>query len=75
LKSLQENESFKLKEWRREWILFSNQWQAGIELYPVKAEGDALTISKALYEEYFGKRKENKCEFQIGGKRVLLGCP
>jgi alpha-N-acetylglucosaminidase len=72
LKSLQENESFKLKEWRREWISFSNQWQEGIELYPVKAKGDALAISKALYEEYFVQRKKSKYHFQTGGNRVLL---
>ncbi|KAI3445054.1 hypothetical protein Pfo_001719 [Paulownia fortunei] len=53
LKSLKENEDFKLEEWRKEWITFSNKWQAGVELYPVKARGDALAIAKELYEKYF----------------------
>lgn len=53
-KSLRKNESFHLEDWRREWILFSNKWQAASELYPVKAEGNAVAISKALYEKYFG---------------------
>ncbi|KAK1293180.1 hypothetical protein QJS10_CPB17g01867 [Acorus calamus] len=52
LRSLKENENFQVEMWRREWISFSNKWQAGNELYPVKAEGDALAISKALFEKY-----------------------
>ena len=60
-------------EWRKEWISFSNKWQASQELYPVLAEGDALAISKALYEKYFGKKnwKKNKYNFETSGKRVL----
>ncbi|XP_022150276.1 alpha-N-acetylglucosaminidase [Momordica charantia] len=53
-KSLRKNESFHLEDWRREWILFSNKWQAASELYPVKAEGNSVAISRALYEKYFG---------------------
>ncbi|KAK6119256.1 hypothetical protein DH2020_047002 [Rehmannia glutinosa] len=53
LKSLKENEDFKMEEWRKEWIAFSNKWQAGVELYPVKAQGDALAIAKELYQKYF----------------------
>ncbi|PON74257.1 Alpha-N-acetylglucosaminidase [Parasponia andersonii] len=52
-KSLTEDENFKLEEWRKEWILFSNNWQSGNDIYPVKAKGDALAISKSLYEKYF----------------------
>jgi len=53
-KSLRKNESFHLEEWRREWILFSNKWQAASETYPVKAEGNPIAISRAFYEKYFG---------------------
>ncbi|KAH7527885.1 hypothetical protein FEM48_Zijuj05G0013900 [Ziziphus jujuba var. spinosa] len=53
-KSLKENESFKLEEWRKDWIKFSNNWQNGTEIYPVKAKGDALAISKSLFKKYFG---------------------
>ncbi|KAL2478430.1 alpha-N-acetylglucosaminidase family/NAGLU family [Forsythia ovata] len=53
LKSLKENKDFKLEEWRKEWITFSNKWQAGLELYPVKVQGDALVIAKDLYQKYF----------------------
>ncbi|KAI8545871.1 hypothetical protein RHMOL_Rhmol07G0071100 [Rhododendron molle] len=54
VKSLKENESFKMEDWRKEWISISNKWQENNQLYPVKAQGDALAISKALYEKYFG---------------------
>lgn len=54
LKSLKESKDFKLDDWRKEWIAFSNKWQAGTELYPVKAQGVALSIAKDLYQKYFG---------------------
>ncbi|XP_028776294.1 alpha-N-acetylglucosaminidase-like [Neltuma alba] len=54
-RSLKQNEKFKLQEWRKEWILQSNAWQEGNELYPVEARGDALAISRALYEKYCGQ--------------------
>lgn len=54
MKSLEENKNFKLTEWRKEWIAFSNKWQADTKIYPVKAKGDALAIAKALYRKYFG---------------------
>ncbi|XP_042491727.1 alpha-N-acetylglucosaminidase [Macadamia integrifolia] len=50
--SLRENSAFKLEEWRREWISFSNKWQEGIELYPVEAQGDAHAIADALFKKY-----------------------
>uniref|UniRef100_A0A7N2LDD6 Alpha-N-acetylglucosaminidase n=1 Tax=Quercus lobata TaxID=97700 RepID=A0A7N2LDD6_QUELO len=73
LRSLREKENFKMEEWRKEWISFSNKWQVSQELYPVSAEGDALPISKALYEKYFGKKnwKKNKYHFETSNKRVL----
>ncbi|XP_019427591.1 PREDICTED: alpha-N-acetylglucosaminidase isoform X2 [Lupinus angustifolius] len=51
--SLKQNKKFNLVEWRKQWISHSNKWQEGNELYPVKAKGDALAISQALYEKYF----------------------
>ncbi|KAK4414490.1 Alpha-N-acetylglucosaminidase [Sesamum alatum] len=50
LKSLEEHEDFKLEEWRKEWIAYSNKWQAGAEVYPVTAHGDAVTIAKQLQQ-------------------------
>ncbi|KAJ0038292.1 hypothetical protein Pint_23963 [Pistacia integerrima] len=54
-KSLRDNEEFKLEKWRKEWISFSTNWQAGTNLYPVKAKGDSLAISRSLYDKYFGQ--------------------
>lgn len=52
-RSLQENRSFQLEEWRKDWISYSNEWQSGKELYAVKATGDALAIARSLYRKYF----------------------
>ncbi|CAN1132593.1 NAGLU [Linum perenne] len=53
MNSLEKNEEFTLVEWRVEWIAISNKWQTGSNLYPVRAKGDALSISRSLYEKYF----------------------
>ncbi|XP_050210312.1 alpha-N-acetylglucosaminidase isoform X2 [Mercurialis annua] len=53
-KSLKKNEKLNLQAWREKWITLSNEWQADKKHYPVKAKGDALAISKALYGKYFG---------------------
>ncbi|XP_057808411.1 alpha-N-acetylglucosaminidase [Salvia miltiorrhiza] len=53
LRSLNENKKFELLEWRKEWIAYSNEWQAGVEAYPVKAQGDALAVAEELYHRYF----------------------
>ncbi|XP_023751565.1 alpha-N-acetylglucosaminidase [Lactuca sativa] len=50
--SLRENKKFEVVEWRTEWISYSNKWQKGTKVYPVKAEGDALEISKLLFKKY-----------------------
>ena len=54
LSSLKQNKPFDLDGWRREWIAYSNKWQVGEEFYPMKAKGDALAISKALFRKYLG---------------------
>lgn len=51
-KALRENGTFNLDAWRREWISYSNKWQADTKLYPIKAEGDALAMAKKLYNKY-----------------------
>lgn len=50
--SLRENKEFKVEEWRKEWIAFSNKWQAGREQYLVKAKGNALALATDLYKKY-----------------------
>ncbi|KAL3537485.1 hypothetical protein ACH5RR_000851 [Cinchona calisaya] len=50
--SLSQKKAFNLEDWRKEWISYSNKWQAAREHYPVKARGDALALAKDLYKKY-----------------------
>lgn len=50
--SLTENKSFKLEEWRKGWISYSNTWQSSSKKYPTEAIGDAYAISKSLFKKY-----------------------
>ncbi|KAJ3683836.1 hypothetical protein LUZ60_014063 [Juncus effusus] len=50
--SLKENKGFKLEEWRKDWISYSNNWQSDTKNYPVKAVGDSIAISKSLFKKY-----------------------
>ncbi|KAF9623302.1 hypothetical protein IFM89_000791, partial [Coptis chinensis] len=52
LKSLENGVGFQLKDWRREWIKLTNDWQNNINSYPVKSTGGALSTSRWLYEKY-----------------------
>uniref|UniRef100_A0A1D1YX15 Alpha-N-acetylglucosaminidase n=1 Tax=Anthurium amnicola TaxID=1678845 RepID=A0A1D1YX15_9ARAE len=52
IESLQTGKSFALVEWRREWIKLTNNWQSSRKTYSVKASGDALNISRWLYDKY-----------------------
>ncbi|KAG0481221.1 hypothetical protein HPP92_012079 [Vanilla planifolia] len=52
MQSLWDNQVFPLEKWRKDWISYSNKWQAGTESYPVKAEGDAFCIAEALFAKY-----------------------
>ncbi|XP_019154371.1 PREDICTED: alpha-N-acetylglucosaminidase-like [Ipomoea nil] len=51
-KSLEKGEGFHLRDWRREWIKLTNDWQSSRKVFPVKSTGDALNTSKYLYEKY-----------------------
>ena len=54
LKSLEDKKKLEIQKWRREWIMMSHKWQqSSSEVYPVKAEGDALAISRHLLSKYF----------------------
>ncbi|XP_057522012.1 alpha-N-acetylglucosaminidase [Amaranthus tricolor] len=52
-RSLKNNKIFQADLWRREWISYSNKWQSGTNIYPVKARGDALSIAEKMYAKYF----------------------
>lgn len=50
--SLEKDEHFKLKEWRREWIKLTNDWQSRRNIFPVVSRGDALNTSQWLFNKY-----------------------
>lgn len=53
LESLRSNKAFPFETWRRDWISLTNNWQDSTDVYPVKAQGNALNISRALFKKYF----------------------
>lgn len=52
VESLENGYRFRLNDWRREWIKLTNDWQKSRNVFPVKNSGDALNISRWLYEKY-----------------------
>ncbi|KAK9683017.1 hypothetical protein RND81_10G113000 [Saponaria officinalis] len=54
-KALLDKEAFKLEAWRKEWISYSNEWQAATNPYPVTAQGDSLSVATKLYVKYLSK--------------------
>ncbi|XP_058787340.1 alpha-N-acetylglucosaminidase-like [Vicia villosa] len=50
--SLEKHEHFKLKEWRREWIKLTNDWQSRRNIFPVVSRGDAFNTSRWLFNKY-----------------------
>ncbi|KAJ4850060.1 hypothetical protein Tsubulata_034420 [Turnera subulata] len=53
IESLENGHGFNLKDWRREWIKLTNDWQKSRNLFPVEPIGNALNISRWLYDKYF----------------------
>lgn len=51
-KSLEEGGEFGLKDWRREWIKLTNDWQNSRKTFPVKSTGNALNTSRWLFDKY-----------------------
>ncbi|KAK7828801.1 alpha-n-acetylglucosaminidase [Quercus suber] len=52
LESLEKSHDFQLKDWRREWIKLTNDWQRSRKAFPVESTGNALNISRWLYNKY-----------------------
>lgn len=50
--SLEKGDGFVLRDWRREWVKLTNDWQRSRNLFPVKGVGNALNISRWLYNKY-----------------------
>eukprot|EP01018_Ginkgo_biloba_P022651 Gb_23620 [translate_table: standard] len=53
LECMEANKDFPFVTWRKNWITLTNSWQDSSDLYSVKAEGNALNISRALFKKYF----------------------
>ncbi|XP_010027872.2 alpha-N-acetylglucosaminidase isoform X1 [Eucalyptus grandis] len=50
--SLAEGHDFRLKEWRREWVKLTNDWQNSRNLFPTQSVGHAFHTSQWLYDKY-----------------------
>ncbi|XP_034216171.1 alpha-N-acetylglucosaminidase-like isoform X2 [Prunus dulcis] len=57
--SLEWGSEFRLKDWRREWIKLTNDWQNSRKEFPVKSSGNALNTSRWLFDKYLGSSAEN----------------
>lgn len=52
IQSLEKGDGFQLREWRREWIKLTNNWQSSRNVFPTKSMGNTLDISRWLYNKY-----------------------
>lgn len=50
--SLEKGDGFRLIHWRREWIKLTNDWQNSRHVFPLASSGDALNVSRWLYQKY-----------------------
>ncbi|KAG1364032.1 putative Alpha-N-acetylglucosaminidase [Cocos nucifera] len=66
LASMVKGESFPLEDWRREWISLTNKWQSSRKLFSVKASGDALNISRWLFDKYL-RNANSKMAYDLVG--------
>ncbi|XP_072977763.1 alpha-N-acetylglucosaminidase-like [Typha angustifolia] len=64
LESMVKGESFPLEDWRREWIHLTNKWQSSRNIFTIKATGDALNISRWLYDKYL-RNADSRPEYEI----------
>ncbi|KAG2679039.1 hypothetical protein I3760_11G031800, partial [Carya illinoinensis] len=55
IESLEKGHGFQLKNWRREWIKLTNDWQRSRSVYPVESTGNALYTSGWLFNKYLRK--------------------
>ncbi|XP_073123504.1 alpha-N-acetylglucosaminidase-like [Henckelia pumila] len=52
IESLKTDNGFSLKEWRKQWIKLTNEWQSSRDIFPTSSNGNALNVSRWLYEKY-----------------------
>ncbi|XP_024031957.1 alpha-N-acetylglucosaminidase [Morus notabilis] len=71
IKSLEEGDDFQLKGWRREWIKLTNDWQRSRNAFPIKGAGNALNISKWLYNKYLQNVEVQSLNEAAGTNHVM----
>ncbi|KAL3835156.1 hypothetical protein ACJIZ3_009892 [Penstemon smallii] len=52
VESLEKGDGFRVSQWRREWIKLTNDWQSSKNVFPTKSTGNAINISRLLYDKY-----------------------
>ncbi|KAK4493383.1 hypothetical protein RD792_017717 [Penstemon davidsonii] len=52
VQSLEKGDGFRLSQWRREWIKLTNDWQSSKNVFLTKSTGNAINISRLLYDKY-----------------------
>ncbi|XP_057780811.1 alpha-N-acetylglucosaminidase-like isoform X2 [Salvia miltiorrhiza] len=51
-RSLERGDGFELRQWRKEWVTLTNEWQSGRSVFPTRSSGDPLNISRWLHDKY-----------------------
>ncbi|KZV39674.1 alpha-N-acetylglucosaminidase-like [Dorcoceras hygrometricum] len=52
IESLHTGNGFSLKNWRKQWIKLTNEWQSSRDIFPTSSSGNVLDVSWWLYNKY-----------------------
>ncbi|KAK9107947.1 hypothetical protein Syun_023958 [Stephania yunnanensis] len=72
IESLEKGHRFPLKNWRRDWIKLTNDWQKSRSIFTSISEGDALKTSRWLYTKYLQNR--SSYDHLIKPSKQSIGC-
>ncbi|XP_075480477.1 alpha-N-acetylglucosaminidase-like [Primulina tabacum] len=64
MESLKTDSGFSLKEWRKQWIKLTNEWQSSRDIFPTSSNGNALNVSRWLYEKYLKDPESHEIKSQ-----------
>ncbi|XP_073036418.1 alpha-N-acetylglucosaminidase-like [Primulina eburnea] len=64
IESLKTDSGFSLKEWRKQWIKLTNEWQSSRDIFPTTSNGNALNVSRLLYEKYLKDPESHEIKSQ-----------
>ncbi|XP_062116424.1 alpha-N-acetylglucosaminidase-like isoform X2 [Humulus lupulus] len=71
IKSLEEGTGFPFKDWRREWIKLTNDWQSSRNVFPVKGAGDVVNTSRWLFNKYLQSPDNLQSLNEAAGKYAI----